>query len=303
MTIPVILDTDIGSDIDDTWALALLLKSPEVDLRLAVSDTGDAPYRARLLAKFLQAAGRSDVRVGVGVDLQDGSRRNCPQAAWVEGYDLADYPGQVAEDGVGAIIETILASPQPVTLLCIGPVPNIAEALRREPRIVQNARFVGMHGSLRVGYDGAPPIAAEYNVKLDPDSCRAAFEAGWQVTITPVDTCGLITLRGEAYRQVRDSQDPITRALIENYRVWRRSNQVDWIKDIDEETQSSTLFDTVAAYLTFSEELLVMETLGVRVNDEGYTLLDPSAQPLRCATAWKDLPAFERLLVERLTGA
>ena len=85
-------------------------------------------------------------------------------------------------------------------------------------------------------------------------------------------------------------------------RLWRRANQDDWIKRIDAEVQSTVLFDTVAAYLTFSEDLLVMERLGVRVDEEGYTRLDPQAKALRCATAWKDLPAFQRLLVERLTG-
>ncbi len=64
--IPVILDTDIGYDIDDTWALALLLKSPEVDLKLVVSATHDSVYGAKLLAKFLAMAGRADIPVGVG---------------------------------------------------------------------------------------------------------------------------------------------------------------------------------------------------------------------------------------------
>ena len=89
MKIPVILDTDIGSDIDDTWALGLLLKSPEVDLRLAVSATGDTRYRARLLAKMLQTAGRSDVPVGVGLDMQDESRRVA--------LDLHAHPAPVPE--------------------------------------------------------------------------------------------------------------------------------------------------------------------------------------------------------------
>ncbi len=90
--------------------------------------------------------------------------------------------------------------------------------------------------------------------------------------------------------------------IIENYRLWLASNQVDWLKGVDAEAHSTVLFDTVAAYLTFSEELLEMELLGVRVDDEGYTRLDPAARAIHCATAWKDQPAFERLLVERLTG-
>ncbi len=60
------------------------------------------------------------------------------------------------EDGVDAIIKTIRESPDPVTVVAIGPVPNIAEALKRDPSIVHNARFVGMHGSIRLGYGGKP---------------------------------------------------------------------------------------------------------------------------------------------------
>ena len=76
-----------------------------------------------------------------------------------------------------------------------------------------------------------------------------------------------------------------------------------WLNGIDPDTVTSTLFDTVAVYLAFSEELLEMETLGLRVTDDGYTLVDENAKAIRCATGWKDLAAFEDLLVERLTLA
>jgi len=89
--IPVILDTDIGDDIDDTWALGLLLKSPELDVKLVVGDYGKPDYRARLLAKFLERAGRTDVAVGVGLD--NGVKGEGGQAGWIKGYDLKAYPG------------------------------------------------------------------------------------------------------------------------------------------------------------------------------------------------------------------
>ena len=98
--IPVILDTDIGGDIDDTWALAMLLKSPELDLKLVVTDTGNTTYRAKVTAKLLAIAERTDVPVGIGLHLGDDTG---PQAPWVEDYDLADYDGTVFEDGVGAL--------------------------------------------------------------------------------------------------------------------------------------------------------------------------------------------------------
>ena len=82
--IPVILDTDIGCDIDDTWALAMLLRSPELDLKLVVTDTGNTAYRARVAAKLLEIGGRTDVPVGVGIHLADET--------WVAGYELRIIP-------------------------------------------------------------------------------------------------------------------------------------------------------------------------------------------------------------------
>ncbi|MCX5674697.1 MAG: nucleoside hydrolase [Planctomycetota bacterium] len=293
--VPAILDTDIGDDIDDTWALSLLLKSPEVDLKLVIGDNGNAVYRARLIAKMLQAAGRTDVAVGIGLRPEDKGGR---QAAWIQGYDLKSYPGKVHPDGIQALIDTIMNSPQPVTLIAIGPVQNIAAALAREPRIARKARFVGMHGSVRKGYGGKPTIEAEYNVKVDAKACRACLEAPWDATITPLDTCGLVHLRGEKYAAVRDSKDPVARALIENYRAWAAAGK----QGDKADRESSTLFDTVAAYLGFSEALLKMEKLGIRVDDKGMTLIDPAAKVLNVATEWKDMPGFEDLLVKRLTG-
>jgi len=295
--VPVILDTDIGSDIDDTWALAMMLKSPELDVRLITTDTGDTTYRARLTARLLEVAGRTDIPVGIGIPRPDAPS---PQAPWVEGYALSDYPGTVYEDGVSALVDTIMSSSEPATLVCIGPVPNIQAALEREPRIAERARFIGMHGSIRRGYDGSKTIAAEYNVAQDPQACRAAFSAPWGVTITPLDTCGIVKLEGEKYLAVRDCEDALIQALIENYRIWTQNSA--WTGGLDPEKESSILFDTVAIYLAFSEELLVMEKLGIRVTDDGYTVIDDAAKGINCSTGWKNLPAFEDFLVQRLTG-
>lgn len=295
--IPVILDTDIGGDIDDTWALAFMLKSPKLDIKLVATDTGDTTYRAKIVGKMLEIAGRSDVPIAVGIPLQPMRPR---QAEWVAGYDLAAYPGQIYDDGVGAIIDTIMTSDEPVTLVCTGPVPNIAAALAREPRIAERSRFVGMHGSIRRGYGGSFDVSAEANVKAYPFSLRRAFAAPWPVTITPLDTCGLVQLGGERFRRIRECQAPLIQSLIENYDIWNRLR--DWGLPRDSRAVSSILYDTVAVYLAFSEELLVMEEMGLRVTDDGYTVVDPTQRPIRCATEWKDLDAFKDLLVERLTS-
>ncbi|MDO9543412.1 MAG: nucleoside hydrolase [Kiritimatiellia bacterium] len=291
--IPVILDTDIGGDIDDTWALAMMLKSPELDVRLVVGDQGNTLYRARIIAKMLEVAQRTDIPVGIGIN--QGSRLGKePQAPWVAGYDLKNYPGTVHDDGVKAIIDTIMRSPEPITLICIGPVPNIAAALQSEPKIASKCRFVGMFGSIRRSHDGIKKVIAECNVVSDVKACQKVFTAPWrEMVITPLDTCGQVRLKGRKYRSVRYSSDPLTQAVIENYRIWLKGNP---------DEQSSILFDTVAIYLAFAEDLLVMEDMGIKVTDDGFTIQDPNARTIRCATEWKDMGAFEDLLVQRLTG-
>jgi inosine-uridine nucleoside N-ribohydrolase len=86
---------------------------------------------------------------------------------------------------------------------------------------------------------------------------------------------------------------------MENYRVWLK-NREDHLDQF--ETQSTVLFDTVAVYLAFSEELLTMKKLSVSITDDGYTVINNKAKLVNCAVEWKDLSAFEDLLVERLTG-
>ena len=124
--IPVILDTDIGSDIDDTWALIMMLNSPELDIKLITSTTGNTVERAKIIAKLLEISGHTEIPIGIGVNPDN---HVCNQAAWVKDYNLADYPGQIYDDGVQAITETIMSSQKEITLICIGPLPNIGEAL------------------------------------------------------------------------------------------------------------------------------------------------------------------------------
>ena len=156
--IPVVLATDIGDDINDTWALGLLLRSRELDLKLVMTEYGKARYRAKLLAKFLQTTGHAHVPIGIGPDIEP--RGEGGQAAWVKDYDLGSYPGAVHSDGIQALVDTLMRSPTPVTVICIGPLPNVAAALAREPRIAQHARLAGMDGSVRLGYDGSNTTSA-----------------------------------------------------------------------------------------------------------------------------------------------
>lgn len=197
--IPLVLDTDIGQDFDDTWSLSYLLTRSDVfDFKLALSATRNTTGRATLMAKYLDTVGRSDVAVGVGVETAfDGVFMGVgSQYPWIGDYSLAQYPGNVSLDGVGALIDVLsAASPQaPVWIVCIAPTPNIESLLLRAPQLAANARIIAMSGSIYLGYNGQPPPSAEYNVAENTTAAQAMYAAHWAAPMitAPVDTSELL---------------------------------------------------------------------------------------------------------------
>ncbi|MDM8008428.1 MAG: nucleoside hydrolase [Phycisphaerae bacterium] len=291
--IPVILDTDIGDDIDDTWALAMLLGMPELDLKLIVTDYGNTPERTRLVAKILQRAGRTDIPIGTGIKTGD---EPLAQRRWVGDFDLAAYPGKIHTDGVAALIEAIDSQPAMITLITIGPVPNIKEALRRNPRIAEKARIVCTGGRIYKGFENGGKPTADWNVRADAASWQAMVAAPWTITTSPLDASEELVLRGKSYATVAESQHPLARIVIENYNLW--THRKGYPKDA-----SSILFDTAAVYLAHSEEYARIETRSLIVNDQGHTLISPNGKNIRCQLEWKDRQAFDAFLVQTLTAS
>jgi inosine-uridine nucleoside N-ribohydrolase len=156
-----------------------------------------------------------------------------------------------------------------------------------------------MQGSVRRGYGEKSKPEKEYNIVSFIKASQTVFTAEWDMTITPLDTCGMVSLDGDDYKKILDCNSPITKAVIENYRVWAKSGN---INEAQAGTRSTTLFDTVAVYLAMSHDLLETETIGIRVTDDGRTVIDNKAKKINCAMKWTDLSAFESFLVERLTS-
>ena len=293
--IPVILDTDIGIDIDDTWALGLLLKCPELDVKLVTTNSENTTIKAKLVAKFLEIAGRTDIPIGIG-PLE--SRTKGPLFAWIKDYVLSQYPGIIHENGIDALSTTIKESTEPITLIAIGPLGNIAAALKNNPNITENARYVGMQGSIRIGYIGNPSPHPEYNVLRNIRACKEVFRAPWEKTITPLDTCGNMILSGENFKRIIECKNPIVNAIKENFEIWAEKNRKTYL--INKEQRTSILFDTVAIYLAFSEKFLNIENLKIEVTEKGMTKISEKGNIIRCATSWKNLQAYKDLIVNRL---
>ncbi len=191
-----------------------------------------------------------------------------------------------------------MGSSEPLTLIAIGPLGNISAASKMNPRIAEKARFVGMQGSIRIGYFENPTPHPEFNVSMNKQACRDVFSASWKKTITPLDTCGSVVLSGDHYKRVLNSDSKIASLLIENYEIWARGTVLSK-KTIDKQ-QTSILFDTVAIYLGFAEDLVNIEELNLEISEKGFTQISEKGNKVRCATSWKDIRAYKDLLVDRL---
>jgi inosine-uridine nucleoside N-ribohydrolase len=156
-----------------------------------------------------------------------------------------------------------------------------------------------MDGSVRQGYGGSKTPEAEWNVKAAPAAAQKGLSAPWDITITPLDTCGLVTLDGARYQRVLQARGTVAATIIENYRIWSKAGG----NAAQAEQHSSVLYDPVAVYLSFNQQFCKMERLGIRVTDAGFTVIDDKAKPMNVATAWNDLDGFRDFFVNRLCGS
>lgn len=288
---PVILDTDLGDDIDDTWALCQMLAMPEIDLKLIVTASDNTPEKTKLVAKILDAVGRTDIPLATGIQTTE---KELNHGAWAEGFSLRDYKGKVISDGVQAIIDTIRASDEKIVLCVIGPQTNIGAAVEMAPDIAEKAEIVSMAGSVFVGYEGKPEPQPEWNVMRDVPAIRKVFAAPWKITLAPLDICGTLQLKGDRYKKVAESEHPFAKTTIANYDQWVHRKNF--------QQESSILFDTVAVHLCVTDKWIKMKEVPLSIDDAGKTVVDnEKGRPVQCAVEWTDREAYEEMLVKLLT--
>ncbi len=263
MTIPIILDTDIGSDVDDALALALLLASPEVELVGVTTVYGDVACRARIAQKLLQLAGRADVPVFPGA----GQPLSWNHPVWWGGHEGKgllegdDWHAPVrSEHAVDWLIDTILARPGEITLITIGPMTNAALAVRREPRLAQAVKaVVSMGGVARVSANALDLPVAEHNVKSDPAAARIVLQAGWPFTMVGLDVTMRVQITREHVRQITALGTPFHQAL---ERLIAR-----WLAFVGRE--HTALHDPLAVAVALGQPFVSFQDLRVDVETEG----------------------------------
>ncbi|MBN1557539.1 MAG: nucleoside hydrolase [Lentisphaerae bacterium] len=260
----ILIDTDPGQDIDDLLAVWFALKRPELDIRAITTVTYPADKRARIMKRLLRYVDRGDVPVAAGMAYP---LRVMPETQWgflhdeaeslnhyafAEPEDPRDAPGDA--DAVDLIIRTVEAEPGEVTLACIGPLTNIACALRRRPGLAEKIPEIAMMG-------GETSLnQAEHNVAFDPVAAELVLAAGIPLTMGTLDVTRRLVLSDEDIARFRSAADPVARAAAEAIDLWHPRQS--W-------KPGPILYDVFPFVWAFDRSLYTVEPMSVQVETGG----------------------------------
>jgi len=256
----VIFDCDLGDDIDDAFALALVISSPEFDVLGIVMDYGNTPKRAQIACRMLYETGRDDIPVVVGRETKE---HYSAQFNWGEGF--TKYK-PISKSGADFIIENLKKYPNEVILITVGPVPNMADIIKKDPDALKLAKHIySMYGSFYMGYNTGPIPSAEWNVRADEKASRAFSACGAKITYAGLDVTTFVKWDAEKRLKLLMRQSPLADAICGLYTLWGQ--------------ETPTLFDCVAVGMVLWPELFSTRKAFVKVIDGGYTVIDESKTP------------------------
>ena len=259
----VIIDTDIGDDVDDAFALALAVKSPELQVLGVMTTFGDTEARAKIVDRFLGEVGRAEIPVLAGK--ATAAKNPMSQRRYGDGGHFAKSShGDAAE----FLLEQIRKYPGEITLVAIGPLMNVGAAIDKDAATFRKLkRVVMMGGSIRRGYGDlgyTAPVAPmpEWNILNDVASAQKLFAAGVPLFVMPLDSTQL--KMDEVKRAFLFSQGTaVTDQLAVLYHLWGQ--------------ETPTLFDPMTVVFVLRPELCPVQGMRIRVDEKGFTREEPGA--------------------------
>jgi purine nucleosidase len=284
----IILDTDIGDDIDDAFALALALRSPELDVIGITTAWGDTALRAKLANRLVKEGGGVEIPVLAGLPTPSKSRFT--QSQWANEGEAA----KPHADAVEFLLEQAKKSPGEVTLVAVGPLTNLGAAIDRDADGFRKfKRVVLMGGSIRRGYGdlGFGPDRGpepEYNIYCDVKAAQKLFASSVPIFMMPLDSTQLL-LDENKRTLLFSTGSQLTNALAALYFQWVRGTR----------TPTATLFDVMAVAYAVNPQLCPTETMHITVDEKGMTKPTPGA-PNAAACLASDSEQFFHFVLPRL---
>ncbi|MCK5103110.1 MAG: nucleoside hydrolase [Cyclobacteriaceae bacterium] len=260
----IIFDCDLGDDIDDAFALAMILASDDFEVLGICMDWGNTEDRAQLACRMLYETGREDIPVFIGRKTSDN---NVVQHAWGIGFDKLKPQKKSAAD---FIVETLNKYPGEVNLITVGPVPNMMDVVKKDKSALSKAKHIyAMFGSFYMGYDLGPRINAEWNVRADVEASKMYTANVNNITYAGTDVTTFVKWDEEKRLKLMMRNTPLTDAITALTVLWQHKTL----------RETPTLFDCVAIGMLLWPDLFDTRPAFVKVIDGGYTIIDESKEP------------------------
>jgi len=257
----VIIDTDIGDDVDDAFALALAVQSPELQVLGVMTGFGDTEARAKITDRFLGEIGHPEIPVLAGRPTVTSHAMSQRRYASGGRFEKATHG-----NAVDFLLEQIKKYPGEITLIAIGPMVNEGLAIGRDAATFRKLkRVVIMGGSVKRGYGDlgyTAPVAPqpEWNIVNDIAAAQDLFNCGVPLYVMPLDSTQLKL--DEVKREFLFSQGTaLTDQLAILYHLWGYD--------------TPTLFDPMAVAFVLREDLCPVSPMHIRVDERGYTREEP----------------------------
>ena len=259
----VIIDTDIGDDVDDAFALALAVKSPELEILGVTTTFGETEVRAQIVDQFFGEIGRTEIPVMAGKATP--AKNPMSQRRYAE---QGRFSKSSHGDAVEFILDQIRKHPGEITLIGIGPLMNVGAAIDRDAATFKKLkRVVIMGGSIRrgygdLGYNEHVPVMPEWNILNDVPSAQKLFSSGVPLYVMPLDSTQLkLDEVKRAFLFTRGTA--VADQLVILYHLWGQ--------------ETPTLFDPMAVTFVLKPELCPVTPLRIRVDEKGFTREEPGA--------------------------
>lgn len=283
----VILDCDLGDDVDDAYAVALLLASTDKFEILGITTCfGRTDDRGVMAAKFLYETGMEKIPVAIGRNTSGVNERAnwyADQFHWSKGFSKVRPVAQPAAD---FIIEQLRKYPGEVILFSVGPVTNMRDVIDKDPQALKLAKkVIAMFGSYYIGYNGSPTIEPEWNVRVDIESSKKFVNAGANVVYAGFDVTTFVKIDKANREKLLYRQSILTSLLCGLTTLWGYE-------------RNPIIFDAVAIGMALYPELFKTEKVFVEVDDKGYTRIDKTKTPNAEIAVWINTDEFIKRIMD-----
>ena len=239
--ISLILDTDLGDDVDDVFALAYAARHPRINLCAVTTVLGDTRWRAALVLRLLDEMGVDDVPVAAGAP--GGEINTVTLSGDVVVPPGADDPRCDARSATELIADVVAAAPRPVWLATIGPATNAAVLLAEQPEVAE-----GLAGIVMMGGRHEPAFPREHNFGTNPMAAAAVCNHGGNVRVGDYVVTCQAQLRRDDLPRVRQAPG-VGSSLATMLETYFDRRDRDW----------TSMYDPAALTLALDETFLTLD--------------------------------------------